>query len=459
MRKAMLGNIGITALALANIVLWFIFLPLEPDTPQGQNRQLTAEIISSTAMILMACALFLSTRPRFLEPIFGGLDKMYHAHKNAALAALLMIVAHFLVMPLGAGDIITETGEEISVVPVTFLTTFLAGLSVPPGVLLVLGETLGLLAFAGLLLLVLLTVAPRLPLVGRFTRFSYSRWVKTHKFIGLFFIMGFVHAITLESRVLTEPVLFAYLTLAAAVGTGSYLYTELLAGLFKRRFRFLVQAVHRLNGTTLEVVLQPQGRRPPFTAGQFAFVSFPGERGLKEPHPFTVSSSPGEDQVRFTIKASGDWTRHLNANLEAGALARVDGCYGRFNYKTSGPEQVWVAGGIGVTPFLSWVRDFGDGPDADVDMFYSVRSSDDLLFHDELTDADRIHDQFRYHPSISSVDGNLSVEQIAELCRGEIADKHVYLCGPPGMMAAMERGFKRLGVPGRNIHFEEFNFR
>ena len=459
MRKAMLGNIGITALALTNIVLWFIFLPLEPDTPQGQNRQLTAEIISSTAMILMACALFLSTRPRYLEPLFGGLDKMYHAHKNAALAALLMIVAHFLVMPLGAGDIITETGEEISVVPVTFFNTFLAGLSVPPGVLLVLGETLGLLAFAGLLLLVLLTVAPRLPLVGTFTRFSYSRWLKTHKFIGLFFIMGFFHAITLESRVLTEPVLFTYLTIAAAVGTVSYLYTELLAGFLKRRIPFLVDAVHRLNGTTLEVVLKPQGRRPPFTAGQFAFVGFPGERGLKEPHPFTVSSSPGENLLRFTIKASGDWTRHLNANLEAGALARVDGCYGRFNYKTGGPEQVWVAGGIGVTPFLSWVRDFGDGPDADVDMFYSVRSGDDLLFNEELASAAGPHDGFRYHPWISSVDGNLTVDRIAGLCRGEIAGKHVYLCGPPGMMAAMERGFKRLGVPGRNIHYEEFNFR
>ncbi len=76
-----------------------------------------------------------------------------------------------------------------------------------------------------------------------------------------------------------------------------------------------------------------------------------------------------------------------------------------------------------------------------------------------MTDADRPHDSFRYHPWISATDGNLSVEQIAELCRSEIVDKHVYLCGPPGMMAAMERGFKRLGVPGRNIHFEEFNFR
>ena len=64
-------------------------------------RQLPAEIISSTAMVLMAVALFISTRPRYLESFFGGLDKMYQSHKKAALASLLLIVAHFLVMPLG----------------------------------------------------------------------------------------------------------------------------------------------------------------------------------------------------------------------------------------------------------------------------------------------------------------------------------------------------------------------
>lgn len=77
----------------------------------------------------------------------------------------------------------------------------------------------------------------------------------------------------------------------------------------------------------------------------------------------------------------------------------------------------------------------------------------------ELTNADRPQDRFRHHPWISATDGNLTVDQIAELWRGEIAGKHVNLCGPPGMMVAMERGFKRLGVPGRNIRFEEFNFR
>ncbi len=238
-----------------------------------------------------------------------------------------------------------------------------------------------------------------------------------------------------------------------------YLYTEIFAIFLKSRFPFVVESIRRLNGTTVEVTLRPRGRKPNFTAGQFAFISFPGNRALKEPHPFTVSCSPNEETLRFSIKASGDWTRYLNSNLESGGNARVDGCYGRFNYKTGGEEQIWVAGGIGITPFMSWIRDFGDAPDADVDLFYTVRGEEDLLFHDEIASADRGHDNFRYHPRVSSVGGNLSVEQIAGLCRGDVRNKHVYMCGPVGMMDAMERQFKRWGVPGRNIHYEEFNFR
>ena len=205
--------------------------------------------------------------------------------------------------------------------------------------------------------------------------------------------------------------------------------------------------------------LKPRGRKPGFAAGQFAFVSFPGVRGLGEPHPFTVNCSPGEDNLRFAIKASGDWTRRLNANLEPGARARVDGCYGRFDYRKGRTEQIWVAGGIGITPFMSWIRDFDNGPGADVDMFYTVRGQGDLLFNDKLESAAGQYDNFRLHTRISSHDGNLTVEEMASRCRGDVKNKHIYMCGPIAMMDAMERQFRRMGVGRGNIHYEEFNFR
>ena len=427
-RKTWTGNAAIILLALTNIAMWLVFTPINDGSRPEFNRQFTSEIISSTAMVLMAAALYLSTRPWYLESFFGGLDRMYHSHKNAALAALLLIVAHFLVMPLDVSD-------DSS------------------------GNPLGMVSFVGLLVLVLLAVAPRLPLIGSLTRFSYSKWLKTHKFIGLFFITGFLHALAVNSLVVSEPALLTFLQIMFAIGAVSYLYTEVISKFLSKRSQFVVDDIHRLNGTTVEIALKPQEDKPRFKAGQFAFVSFPGDKVLKEPHPFTVSSSPREGDIRFAIKASGDWTRHLNTHLEAGATARVSRCYGRFNYKDGGREQIWVAAGIGITPFISWIRDSDGDSRTQVDLFYSVRSEGDLLFADEIELAAHQDDCFRPHLRISAQERNFTAQQIAQACEGAISDKHIFMCGPIAMMDSMERQFKRLGVPGKNIHYEEFNFR
>ena len=65
----------------------------------------------------------------------------------------------------------------------------------------------------------------------------------------------------------------------------------------------------------------------------------------------------------------------------------MDGCHGRLNYKTGGEQQIWIAGGIGVTPFLSWVRDFDANSEFEIDFFYTVRSEADALFWDEFAAA------------------------------------------------------------------------
>ncbi|MFZ8991027.1 MAG: SUMF1/EgtB/PvdO family nonheme iron enzyme, partial [Pseudohongiellaceae bacterium] len=78
-----------------------------------------------------------------------------------------------------------------------------------------------------------------------------------------------------------------------------------------------------------------------------------------ESHPFTISSAPAEDVLRLTIKASGDFTRALHQTLKAGDGAIVMGAYGMFDYKTGRPDQIWIAGGIGLTPFLAFIRDGG----------------------------------------------------------------------------------------------------
>ena len=144
MQKAWTGNAAIIALALINVALWLTFAPANGGTWPGYNRQLPAEIISSTAMVLMAAALFISTRPRYLEPLFGGLDKMYQSHKNAALASLVLIVAHFMTVPKGGS--LSDAEEEAGIVEEVRLSSaveFLAETFGMSPVLETLGETFG----------------------------------------------------------------------------------------------------------------------------------------------------------------------------------------------------------------------------------------------------------------------------------------------------------------------------
>lgn len=423
-----LGNLGVLLAVLLNIAVWMLFPPLDDGARPNYTRQFTAEVIGSSAMVLMAASLFLSTRPKYLERFFGGLDRMYHTHKNAGLAALLLIVVHFLVMPL---DVSLDSS----------------------------GNPLGMFALIGLLVLILLSVSPRLPLISSVLRFSYSRWLKTHRFIGLFFIIGFVHAIAVSSMIVHAPVPFAVLIAAFCLGAGSYLYCELLGRFLHPSREYTVDAVERLNGTTVEIALRSQAEAPSYRAGQFAFISFPADKTLREPHPFTISSAPGQGKLRFAIKASGDWTRELNERLEAGMAARVDGCYGRFNYRDGGRRQIWIAAGIGITPFISWIRGFGERPDTEIDLFYTVRSQQDVLFGDEIARATLEHDGFRAHLTISSEQGNLTADQIAATCAEGVTGAEVYICGPIGMIDAMNDQFKRLGVARSRIHYEEFNFR
>lgn len=428
--KKQLGNLALAGLVGLNVLLYLLFPPANPGVTLYTN-QLVAEILSSSAMILMAGAIVLANRPRWLEPFFGGLDQMYQSHKTAALTALFLLFGHFFLVPLRAEP-------------------------------LALGRLLGKAALIGLAGLIILTLAPRLPMVGGYLRLAYHHWKLTHKFVGVFFIIGFIHMLQVDNLSESAPVPNLYWNVIVYIGMAAYVYKELLSPVVGRAYPYVVEAARKLNPSTLEVTLKPTGPRPPQVAGQFTFVSFRGDPVLAEPHPFTVSSSPKESSLRLSIKASGDWTKHLYAHLQPGTPARIDGCYGQLNYKASGPKQIWIAGGIGVTPFLSWVRDFDSSSNYDIDFFYSVRAEADAVFWEEFAAAAQMYPWFRATLNVSSKDGSLTVDKMTATLPGgsaSVAERHLYMCGPLPMTEAFRKQFRAKGVPAGKIHFEEFNFR
>jgi predicted ferric reductase len=425
--KRNLGNYVIIALMMINIVIWLIFPPVNDGRPNFM-RQYVGEVIGSTNIILMACALFLSTRPKWAEPFFGGLDRMYISHRRTATAAFLLIFVHVLTVP------ITTTN-------------------------LTLGNYLAMIAFVGIISIVLVTLAPRIPFLSKLSGSTYEGWKNLKRYIGIFFIIAFIHALTIPAP-LDALVAITWVQVFFIVGTVSYLYTELFGRFFKKYLPYTVEVVKHPNASSTEVTLR--AKRNPIRkhrAGQFLFVRFPGDKTLDESHPFTISSAPSEETLRLTVKASGDFTRYLFAHLKTGTDAVIEGAYGMFNYKTGSQKQVWIAGGIGLTPFLSFIRDIDGDLDHDVDFYYTFRHPEEALFLDEIKGAAVANPRLKVHVRFSAIDGSLTVDEVVKNAGSDLQGSDIYLCGPLPMVQAFTRRFQEHGVPAKNIHYEEFNFR
>ncbi|MCC7187928.1 MAG: ferric reductase-like transmembrane domain-containing protein [Anaerolineales bacterium] len=427
MKRSQLGNLFIIFLVFLTVVVWLVFPPVN-DGRDNFVRQYAGEIIGSINIVLMACSLTLAARPKWAEPYFGGLDKMYVTHRHTSTAALLLIFVHILTVPIS-----------------------LSGWA--------LGNYLGATAFFGIVAIALVSLAPRIPFLNAITGGTYEGWKNLKKYVGIFFILAFIHSLTIRDP-LDAFIAINYVQVFFIIGTVSYLYTKLFGRFFKKHIPYTVEAVNHPTNFTTEVILRAKGAPiAKHRAGQFIFVRFPSEKNLNESHPFTISSAPHEDALRLTVKASGDFTRALFNELKPGVDAIVEGAHGMFDFKNGGQKQIWIAGGIGVTPFLSFIRDLRGTLDHDVDFYYVMRHRDEVLFYDEIETAGIRNPRLKVNIRYSAIGGSLTVEEIVKNAGGDVRGHHVYMCGPLPMVQAFEKKFLALGVPQENIHFEEFNFR
>jgi len=425
--KRNIGNLFIIACVMLTVIVWFVFPPVN-DGRANFARQYAGEIIGSVNIVLMASALFISTRPKWAEKYFGGLDKMYITHRRVATTAFLLIFVHVLTVP------ITVTGWRL-------------------------GNYLAVIAFTGIVSIVLVSLAPRIAFLNKLTGGTYEGWKNLKKYIGIFFIIGYIHPF-LIAHPLSAFIAINFVQIFFIIGAVSYLYTEVFGRFFKKYVPYSVETVKHPNQSTTEVTLRAKKDSiPKHRAGQFLFVRFPGDRTLNESHPFTISSAPHEAVLRVTIKASGDFTRALFSNIQTGIDAVVEGAYGLFDYKTGGQKQIWIAGGIGLTPFLSFVRDMNGNLNHDIDFYYTVRHKDEALFVDEIESAAKKNPHLKVYIRYSATDGSLSIDDIVKNAGGSVTGHHIYMCGPLPMVQAFEKKFLALGAPAGNLHYEEFNFR
>lgn len=390
------------------------------------------ELLGLAGITLFSLNMVLATRAHWLEEYFSGLNDVYRKHGYLGQVALILLLFH----PLLLLARYASNAKEAS----AFL--FLSA-SMP--------RNLGILALGGMITLIVLTL---------YLRPKYNLWKLAHKFLGLALLMGAIHAFLIPSVVMRNELLRVYVLGFVAVGLASYLYKVFLAGKLARRYWYLVSRVDRLGDRVIEISLEAVNEKMKYRPGQFVFVSF-RQVGLPgESHPFSISSAPGKKDLRLGVKAVGDYTEALVANLQKGAGAEINGPFGIFSYEdVENKNQIWIAGGIGITPFVGMLGDLLMKKDEyRIHLFYCVHDKPQGVYLDFLEEAEKkLKGRLKLTPFFSKDGRHINFNEIKRKVES-INDKEILICASPKMIAALRAEFILNGVEKRRIHSEEFDF-
>ncbi len=377
------------------------------------------------------CAFSLSVvfgcRTRWLERAFGSLGRAYHVHHQLGAAVVALSVLHlaFASLPFLSVDIFSA---------LDFL-----------------GDFRDVVISTGWLALGLLLTGVLFSYLRKIRRRSW-RWI--HRTLLLAFSMALLHFWFGASNYGAGE------TFAVGLGMLALFFLVLhfcFPSLLRPNFAYRVRGVKALGSHDAELSLLPEANTLPFVPGQYAFFSVRSEVGgiSSDFHPFTLDSSPDERELRIAVRALGfDSSRLLQ--VSAGTDVLVEGPYGNLlGNLDPDRSQLWIAGGIGATPFLSYVRKWRDSP-AKMEKIVLVRLvkhvADDV-FAPELSGVNGLH-------TFAHIDDQEGPPALGELLPADWRERDIALSGPSVMVKRFRRELKKMGAgkAGLQIRSEEFDF-
>src|SRR5262249_37198532 len=143
-------------------------------------------------------------------------------------------------------------------------------------------------------------------------------------------------------------------------------------------------------------------------------------------------------------------------SMPVGTRVVAEGPYGAFTEVVRRRRKaLLIAGGIGITP----VRALAETMDGDVEVIYRVLREEDIVFArelDEISTGRGVDVRYVVGDHLSEQGRDLLTAQHLRELVPDLRERDVYLCGPPAMVAAIERDVRRAGVPRRSLHVERF---
>ena len=411
--------IGPVMAVVTIFVGWFAF-----TETIGDGNAAFALFIGSVSIMMMTWSNLLSTRILPLEQIFGGVDRMYVWHRWLGALSVGAMWLHLEMVDdvkgiRGASRNIANAAEDLAETGSTLLY-ILVGISL--------------------------------------LRWIPTRWWRfTHKLLVLPYAFSCWHFYTSTKPYANASFWGSWFTGFMFLGLAAWIYRVVWRDMFRKGKLHRVSNIEII-GTVITVELEPVGKPLKYQLGQFAFLTVKVP-GLREPHPFTIASSPDEQCLRFVIRDLGDWTHRLITSLAINDRVVVEGAYGHLEPIPDHPVDhvVWVAGGVGITPFLgtSISRLPEDGPTPH--LFYCVPSRGNAPAIEMLEVAER-EGRIHLHVHASDEKNRLHPDQVISAIENEkLQNTHIVMCGPNSLVKSMKSGLRQHGA--RHMHVEGFDIR
>ena len=384
---------------------------------------------------LAIIGLFLIARIPWVERSLGH-DRLVVWHRKAMPYALFFIAIHVLLVLLGSAG----ANQRVIALQLWDYVT---------------GYEWMLAATVGLILLVMAGVTSYKRVRKKI---KYETWWVIHLYTYLGVALSFMHQILHGSMFAGHPLNRAYWTgLYIAVALSILTWRFALPLYRSIRHQLRVERIERESSDVFSIYISGRNiSRLQAQGGQFFNWRFLTRERWLENHPFSLSATPTDHQLRITVKVLGDGTSKLH-HIPRGTRVMIEGPYGVFTQEMATQTQraLLIAGGVGITPIRAMIDELPKG--SEIDVLYRARHLEDIVLRDELEalhHSGRINLHLLVGPRTQYPIDTELLNRVAPHFR----ESDIYICGPESLIEAVMKVAHENQIPQHQIHHEFFEY-